>query len=98
MRDRRPCSRSPLKLRMRSLCVAVAALTAVLGVYSAGTALAQEVDPRAILKSMSDYLASQQTISAKLNTSIEVITPELEKIERGHPDREIHRPWRNRRR
>ncbi len=81
MRNRRPRSRPSLKLRLRSLCVAAAAVAAALCVDPTETALAQEVDPRAILKSMSDYLASQQTISAKLNTSIEVITPELEKIQ-----------------
>ena len=81
MRDRQLRSWPSPKRRLRSLCVAVAALAATMGVYPQSMALAQEVDPRVILKSMSDYLASQQTISAKLNTSIEVITPELEKIQ-----------------
>lgn len=40
-----------------------------------------QADPKAVLKSMSDYLARQSTISAKFNSSIEVITPELEKIQ-----------------
>ena len=81
MRHRKPRSWPSLKLRLRSLGVAVAALGAVLCGDPAGTALAEGADPRAILKSMSDYLARQQTISAKFNTSIEVITPELEKIQ-----------------
>ena len=40
-----------------------------------------EDDARAILKSMSDYLAKQQTFSATFNTDIEVVTPDLQKIQ-----------------
>ena len=36
---------------------------------------------KAILKAMSDYVASQATISLTFDTDIEVITPELEKIQ-----------------
>jgi len=38
-------------------------------------------DAGQILKAMSDYLAGQKTISASYDTSIEVITPEMEKIQ-----------------
>lgn len=39
------------------------------------------IDPKAILKSMSDYLARQPTLSAQFDSSVEVITPDLEKIQ-----------------
>jgi hypothetical protein len=43
---------------------------------------AQEAgDANAILKAMSDYLASQKSISATFNSDIEVITPDLQKIQ-----------------
>ena len=38
-------------------------------------------DAAQILKAMSDYLASQKTISATYNSDIEVITPDLQKIQ-----------------
>ena len=44
-------------------------------------ARAQSDDADKILKAMSDYLASQKTISATFNSDIEVITPELQKIQ-----------------
>jgi hypothetical protein len=44
-------------------------------------ARAQDSDAKAVLKAMSDYLASQATIAAKFDASIEVVTPELEKIQ-----------------
>lgn len=49
----------------------------------AGAPLAQadENDPRKILKAMTDYVSSQASISAAVDTDIEVITPELQKIQ-----------------
>jgi hypothetical protein len=44
-------------------------------------ALAQEQDAKTILKAMSDYVGSQQTIDLTFDSDIEVITPELEKIQ-----------------
>jgi hypothetical protein len=38
-------------------------------------------DAGKILKSMSDYVSSQKVISAKFDTDIEVITPDLQKIQ-----------------
>lgn len=40
-----------------------------------------EDDARAILKSMSDYLAKQPTFSAKFDSDIEVLTTDLQKIQ-----------------
>lgn len=42
---------------------------------------AQDADALQVLKVMSDYVASQNTISFAYDTSIEVITPELQKIQ-----------------
>lgn len=42
---------------------------------------AQENDAKSILKAMSDYVSSQQTIELAFDSDIEVITPELEKIQ-----------------
>jgi len=44
-------------------------------------AQAQENDAMSILKSMSDYVGSQSTIELTFDSDIEVITPELEKIQ-----------------
>lgn len=38
-------------------------------------------DPAKILKSMSDHLAGQKTLSASFDSDIEIITPELQKIQ-----------------
>ena len=45
------------------------------------SARAQEGDAQAILKSMSDYVGSQKTIQLTFDSDIEVITPQLEKIQ-----------------
>ena len=44
-------------------------------------ARAQEGDAKAILKSMTDYVSGQQVIELSFDSSIEVITPRLEKIQ-----------------
>jgi hypothetical protein len=41
----------------------------------------QASDAKAILKAMSDYVSSQKTIELTLDSDIEVITPQLEKIQ-----------------
>ena len=42
---------------------------------------AQENDAKAILKAMSDYVSSQKAIMVAFDSSIEIITPQLEKIQ-----------------
>ena len=42
---------------------------------------AQGSDPKAVLKAMSDYVISQKTIEFTYDSDIEVITPQLEKIQ-----------------
>ena len=44
-------------------------------------ALAQASDARTILKAMSDYVGSQKNIELTFDSDIEVITPQLEKIQ-----------------
>jgi len=56
-------------------------LVAAVLVASGSGVQAQAPDAKAILKSMSDYVGSQQTIRLTFDSDIEVITPELEKIQ-----------------
>lgn len=49
--------------------------------FLACTAPAGAQDARAILKAMSDYVGAQKNISATLESDIEVLTPDLEKIQ-----------------
>jgi hypothetical protein len=56
-----------------------AAVAAVLLVAPA--ARAQDDDARRILKAMSDYVSSQATISLAFDTDVEVITPDIQKIQ-----------------
>lgn len=58
---------------------ATAASVAVLSI--AATQGARADDPAKILKGMTDYLAGQKSLSAKFDSDIEVITPELQKIQ-----------------
>ncbi len=44
-------------------------------------AQAEESDATVILKAMSDYVGSQQTIKLTFDSDIEIITPQLEKIQ-----------------
>jgi len=62
----------------------VAAASLILAAALIGTgplAQAREGDAKAILKSMTDYVGSQTTIELSFDSSIEVITPQLEKIQ-----------------
>ena len=68
-----------MKLK-RVICV-FASLVVVLLVCSPGITLAQEDDAKAILKAMSDYVGGQQSIQLTFDSAIEIITPQLEKIQ-----------------
>lgn len=59
-------------------CVALTLSTALI---AATSAQGQSDDAGKILKMMSDYVASQKNISATLNTDIEVLTSDLQKIQ-----------------
>jgi hypothetical protein len=58
----------------------LAVLLAAIAVAPA-KAQAQASDAKAILKAMSDYVSSQKTIELGFDSDIEVITPQLEKIQ-----------------
>jgi hypothetical protein len=62
-------------------CIALIALVSATFVFAAPRARAADDDAGQIVKAMSDYLASQTTISAVFDTDIEVITPELQKVQ-----------------
>ena len=49
--------------------------------FSVGPALAQADHANKILKAMSDYLGSQKNLSASFDSDLEVITPQIEKIQ-----------------
>jgi len=56
-------------------------LVAALLLAAVPNAQAQETDAKSILKAMSAYVASQQTIELGFDSDIEIITPQLEKIQ-----------------
>ena len=58
---------------------ATAASMAILAASASQTARAD--DPARVLKAMSDYTAAQKSISATFDSDIEIITPELQKIQ-----------------
>ena len=66
-----------LKQTIAGLAFAVSALS----LADMPQALAAGDDAGKILKAMSDYLGSQKVISATFNSDIEVITPDLQKIQ-----------------
>lgn len=76
--------------KLASLLLSAASLVA-----AGSPAQAQQDDARTILKSMSDYVSGQKTIEFTFDSDIEIITPELEKIQFtnsgealvGRPDR-----------
>ncbi|MCX5581737.1 DUF2092 domain-containing protein [Kaistia terrae] len=64
------------RLRRRSLALATLA-----GLTALSATTAQADDAAAILKAMSTYVGSQQNIAFTFDTDIEVITPDLQKIQ-----------------
>ncbi len=71
------------KVNNRSAAAFVGLLALSIATIFASEVNAQEQpgDARAILKSMADYLTSQETIEFSFDSDIEVITPQLEKIQ-----------------
>jgi len=65
---------------LRNRLAFIIATFLLLGSMSQIPAFADEASAKAMLKTMSDYLAEQRSISAKYNTELEVITPAIEKI------------------
>src|SRR5262249_61438970 len=58
----------------------IMASAVTLVISAAGSARADD-DAAKILKSATDYMAAQKTISANFDSDIEVITPDLQKIQ-----------------
>jgi hypothetical protein len=69
-----------MKCVIKYVAVAITVI-AVLGVAGLTASRADEASAKGILKSMSDYLAGQKVISLTFDSDIEVITPELQKIQ-----------------
>lgn len=65
----------PSRVSFTGILLAAVLLTAGPGLQ------AQESDAKSLLKAMSDYVSSQQTIELTFDSDIEVITPQLEKIQ-----------------
>ena len=63
---------------MLHICMLFLAVSLVLSVTFAQ---AQESDAKPFLKAMSDYVSSQKTIELTFDSDIEIITPQLEKIQ-----------------
>jgi hypothetical protein len=62
-------------------CIGVVLGAAALLSFTTVLSRADEGDPRKILKAMSDYIAAQKTLSATYDADIEVVTPDLQKIQ-----------------
>jgi hypothetical protein len=65
--------RKPIRISATAASIAVLSVAATQG--------ARADDPGKILKGMADYLAGQKSLSTKFDSDIEVITPELQKIQ-----------------
>ena len=63
------------------LCVMLATVLAATVAAAPARAKPQGDDAKSILKAMADYVGSQKTIELTFDSDIEVITPELEKIQ-----------------
>ncbi len=75
-------TRTGVKTFRQTLSVAICCSAAsLLLVGQSVLAQAREGDAKSILKATADYLSSQQTIELKFDSDIEVVTPELEKIQ-----------------
>jgi hypothetical protein len=68
------------RLRLRALMAAAGAIVLAAAAQSPARAESGD-DAMAILKSMSDYIDAQQSITVKYDSDIEVITPLLQKLQ-----------------
>jgi hypothetical protein len=60
--------------------LSAAALAMIVGMATPQPAHAAEAEAKSLLKAMSDYLAAQQAISFDYDTSLEIVTAELQKL------------------
>src|SRR3954468_16781440 len=70
----------PETLLRTRMCATLGATTMAVLLLAAASA-ARADDSTTILKSMTDYLGSQKSLSASFESDIEVMTPEMEKIQ-----------------
>jgi hypothetical protein len=68
-----------LKISFRTTAFAFASAGAIC-MTSLATAQAGEVEAKALLKAMSDFMAAQQSFSITYDSSLEVVTPDKQKI------------------
>ena len=76
MRNAHPVGNLPLKL----ITTVTLAVTILFGT-PLGAGAQNESDAGTILKAMSDYVTNEKTVSATFDASIEVITPDLQKVQ-----------------
>ena len=69
------------RLRLRSLTTPIVAAFCAGSIFCAAPAQADPAGARQIVKAMSDYMASQKSLSAEFDVDLDVITPELEKVQ-----------------
>src|SRR5687768_9147376 len=62
-------------------CIGVALGATALLSFTTLPARAQDGNPHTILKTMADYMAGQRNLSVRYDADIEVITPDLQKIQ-----------------
>lgn len=55
-------------------------ISAIIGLASIATAIADEAEAKALLKTMSEYLAAQTTVSFDYDTDLEVVTKDQQKL------------------
>jgi len=65
---------------IRVASLSAAALTLIVGATTPQQALADQADAERLLKSMSDYLAAQESISFNFDTNLEIVTVDLQKL------------------
>ena len=72
----------------------VLTLTLMLGLAAYSSARAGEVEAKSLLKAMSDYMASQNSISFDYDADYEVVTRDNQKIRTGEFRYGCHGPTR----
>jgi hypothetical protein len=78
MTETAACERDAVASGLRRTAIACAVAALLLGPQPAG---AEEMTAPQILQSMSDYVGKQKTISLTFDSDIEVVTPELQKVQ-----------------
>ena len=71
-------NRTSLRILIRNSAAAAASVAILSAATGSG---AKADDSAALLKAMTDYTAAQKSISATFDSDVEIITPELEKIQ-----------------